>query len=398
METILRFAAALPVLVILYWVIPTRARSAFLLAASLAFAAFFSWQAVIFFLLNLVLVHRAGRYLAGEGARRPLVFRLMLLWLVGSLCTFKYLNQLLDLGLALLARAAIQPAVDLPRLVMPLGLSYVIFRMIHYTVERYRGRAPDSGFLDFGSYVLFFPTFLSGPVERFPAFHKQTEARAPFDVNHINYGLFRIISGLLKKFLVADPLGKLVMPVLRAPLVHGVSTTWAAMYGLAWQVYMDFSGYTDLAIGTSRLFGYKVMENFNLPYFKPNLAEIWRNWHISVYSFIRDYFFFPFFAVRASKLKLYVGIFLTFVVFMLWHEGSWRFLALGCYHGLGMLAYNWTQDLKKKNAGLSQLMAEKQVRPITTFLSASYFGFGFVFFVLEMKEVGGLVLHLVGLS
>ena len=398
MQTILSFAAALPVLVILFWVLPARLRSHFLLLCSLAFASFFSWQAAIFFVFNLVLVHQAGNYLAGDGARRPLVFRLMLLWLVGSLCTFKYINQLLSLALSALGGLFSSPDLTLPKLAMPLGLSYVIFRMIHYTVERYRGRAPESSLVDFGSYVLFFPTFLSGPVERFPAFHKQTAAAKPLDVNDINYGLFRIVSGLLKKFLAADPLGKLVLPVLKSPLTHGVGTTWAALYGLAIQVYMDFSGYTDLALGTSKLFGYKVMENFNLPYFKPNLAEIWRNWHISVYSFIRDYFFFPFFAVRSSRLKLNIGVFLTFVIFMVWHEGSWRFLSLGCYHGIGMLIYNNFQEIKKKNKGVSELMAHKETRPISTFISASYFGFGFVFFILEMKEVGHLALHLIGLK
>jgi len=397
METILQFAAALPVLVILFWVIPARARSGFLLLASLAFAAFFSWQAVIFFLLNLALVHRAGRYLAGDGDQRPQVFRLMLIWLVGSLCTFKYFNQLVDFGTSMWARMDMAPIIEgtIPRLAMPLGLSYVVFRMIHYTVERYRGRAPDSGFVDFGSYVLFFPTFLSGPVERFPAFHKQTEAQKRFDVNDINYGLFRIVSGLLKKFLAADPLGKLVLPVLKSPLTHGISTTWAALYGLAWQVYMDFSGYTDLALGVSRLFGYKVMENFNLPYFKPNLAEMWRNWHISVYSFIRDYFFFPFFGVRASFLKMQLGVILTFVVFMVWHEGSWRFLALGLYHGLGMVTWNVFQQLKRKNPSLRDLINHKDLKPLHTFFAFSFFGFGFVFFFLDVKAVVALLARLV---
>ena len=321
----------------------------------------------------------------------------MLIWLVGSLCTFKYFNQLVDFGTSMWARMDMAPIIEgtIPRLAMPLGLSYVVFRMIHYTVERYRGRAPDSGFVDFGSYVLFFPTFLSGPVERFPAFHKQTEAQKRFDVNDINYGLFRIVSGLLKKFLAADPLGKLVLPVLKSPLTHGISTTWAALYGLAWQVYMDFSGYTDLALGVSRLFGYKVMENFNLPYFKPNLAEMWRNWHISVYSFIRDYFFFPFFGVRASFLKMQLGVILTFVVFMVWHEGSWRFLALGLYHGLGMVTWNVFQQLKRKNPSLRDLINHKDLKPLHTFFAFSFFGFGFVFFFLDVKAVVALLARLV---
>jgi len=197
----------------------------------------------------------------------------------------------------------------------------------------------------------------------------------------------------VKKVGAADPLLSLVMPVLRAPAAFSRGVVVSSIYGLAVQVYMDFSGYTDLALGVSRLFGYKIMENFNLPYFRPNLAEVWRNWHISVYSFIRDYFFFPLFAVRGSALKLHVGIFLTFVVFMIWHDGSLRFLALGVYHGVGMVIWNLFQLLKRKSPSASQLISHPDLGPLHTFIAVSFFGFGFIFFVLEMAEVRALMLR-----
>jgi len=287
---------------------------------------------------------------------------------------------------------------------LPLGASYIIFRMIHYTVEIYRGRIPESSLSDFALYVLFIPTYWAGPVERFPAFQKQTEAQKKLNHSDINYGLFRIISGLVKTFLVAGPLRLLLinkdttlgaLGVLMAPALHGRTVVISSLYGLAVMVYMDFSGYTDLALGVAMLFGYKIMENFNLPYFKPNLAEMWRNWHISVYSFIRDYFFFPFFGVRASFLKMQLGVILTFVVFMVWHEGSWRFLALGLYHGLGMVTWNVFQQLKRKNPSLRDLINHKDLKPLHTFFAFSFFGFGFVFFFLDVKAVVALLARLV---
>jgi len=399
MQGVFIYAAILPVVVIIHWAaVPARWRSLYLLLCSLGFIASYSWTSALYFLANIAVVHQACRYLSHkERARRPAVLKLTLLWLIGSLCVFKYTNILVDAGLHLALRLSLVEAssqLSLPQILLPLGISYIIFRLIHCTVESYRGRLPkEYSLVDLACYVLFFPTFLSGPVERFPAFHCQTAAQQDFDFNHINYGLFRILSGAVKKVGAADPLLSLVMPVLRAPAAFSRGVVVSSIYGLAVQVYMDFSGYTDLALGVSRLFGYKIMENFNLPYFRPNLAEVWRNWHISVYSFIRDYFFFPLFAVRGSALKLHVGIFLTFVVFMIWHDGSLRFLALGVYHGVGMVIWNLFQLLKRKSPSASQLISHPDLGPLHTFIAVSFFGFGFIFFVLEMAEVRALMLR-----
>ena len=405
MQEIFIYAAVLLVAVPLYWIVPAPWRGTALLVGSVAVIARVDWISAVYFLVMVGLTFYAGRYLRDrEAARRSALFRLMLLWLIGNLCWFKYTNQavawLLSLGAA--SWVSLEPGTSLPRVVMPLGASYIIFRMIHYTVEIYRGRIPQSSLADFALYVLFIPTYVAGPVERFPAFQKQTAAQKKLDHSDINYGLFRIISGLVKKFLVAESLKPLiigdpaarVLGVLLAPAAHGKAVVVSSLYGLAVMVYMDFSGYTDLALGVAMLFGYKIMENFNLPYFKPNLAEMWRNWHISVYSFIRDYFFFPFFGVRASFFKMQLGVILTFVVFMVWHEGSWRFLALGLYHGLGMVTWNVFQQLKRKNAALRDLINHKDLRPLHTFIAFSFFGFGFIFFFLDMDGVVALVARL----
>ena len=398
MQQIFIYAVMLVVAVPLYWVLPVRWRSPALLAGSVALIARVDWVGAAYFLVMVALTFAAGRRLRQkDSAGRALLFKLTLLWLVGNLCWFKYTNlaltTLLDAGAG--GWLSLDPGLTTWRVAMPLGASYIIFRMIHYVVESYRGRIPDSSLGDFALYVLFIPTYVAGPVERFPAFQKQTEAQKKLDQSDINYGLFRLISGLVKKFFVAEPL-KLVLPVLLHPALFGKAVVVSAMYGLAIHVYMDFSGYTDLALGVAMLFGYKIMENFNLPYFKPNLAEMWRNWHISVYSFIRDYFFFPFFGVRASFFKMQLGVIMTFVVFMVWHEGSWRFLTLGLYHGLGMVTWNVFQLVKRKNSTVREIVNHKDLAPLHTFIAFTFFGFGFIFFVLDMDGVVNLVVRLVG--
>ena len=406
MQEIFIYAAVLLVAVPLYWVVPASWRATALLVGSVAVISRVDWTSAVYFLLMVGLTYYAGQYLRRkDAARRSALFKLTLAWLVGNLCFFKYTNQLVELLISQGARhwLVLPPDLEIPSVVMPLGASYIIFRMIHYTVEIYRGRIPESCLADFALYVLFIPTYVAGPVERFPAFQRQTAAKKKLDLSDINYGLFRIISGLVKKFLVAEPLKPLIMGdpatkvlgVLLAPAAHGKTVVVSSLYGLAVMVYMDFSGYTDLALGVSMLFGYKIMENFNLPYFKPNLAEMWRHWHISVYSFIRDYFFFPFFGLRSSFFKMQLGVILTFVVFMIWHEGSWRFLALGLYHGLGMVTWNVFQQLKRNNAALRDLINHKDLKPLHTFIAFSFFGFGFIFFFLELDGVVALVARLV---
>jgi D-alanyl-lipoteichoic acid acyltransferase DltB (MBOAT superfamily) len=166
-----------------------------------------------------------------------------------------------------------------------------------------------------------------------------------------------------------------IMPVLRDPAAFPRHTVIMSIYGAAIWLYMDFGGYTDMAIGVSHLFGYSIMENFNMPFFKKNIALFWRNWHISVYSWIRDYFFFPFF-VRGGKVKLYAGIFLTMLVFMLWHAPTINFLVAGIYNGIGLVAWKVFRDAREKSRVLSRITSVKGMGVVATLLTFSYASFG----------------------
>ncbi|NWG01870.1 MAG: MBOAT family protein [Syntrophaceae bacterium] len=366
-------------------------------------------------MLHIVLVYLAGLYLTQVENKKKLILILTLLWLIGNLCFFKYselfINAILGSGL----RLSWMPKVTLPSLLLPLGMSYIIFRLIHFVVEVYKRKSPKCSFIDFGLYVLFFPTFLAGPVERFKPFHTQTmELKAP-DLSSINQGLFRILLGILKKFVIADTLaGKgfakemiqliaakqfVVADNLSGGIIHALQIPESYprflvllfVYGTAIQIYLDFSGYTDMALGVSRLFGYKIMENFNRPFFQRNIALFWRNWHISVYSWIRDYFFFPFFGYRASTLKIYIGIFMTMIVFMLWHKGNLNFLLLGIYNGLGLVIWQLYQEVKRKYPTLRKWSLQPYVKPIAIFFTFNFVSVSFLFFHLDLSQIYAVV-------
>ncbi|MFC2167002.1 MBOAT family O-acyltransferase, partial [Acidobacteriota bacterium] len=164
-----------------------------------------------------------------------------------------------------------------------------------------------------------------------------------------------------------------------------------SIYALSIRIYMDFSGYTDLAVGASRLFGYKIMENFNRPFFKKNIVLFWRNWHISVYSWIRDYFFFPVFGSQASVAKLYMGLFLSMVVFHLWHEASFGFLIMGVYHGAGLVIFQLFQELKKRLHFPQRKGYQRWLDPLSTILTFSFVSFGFLFFGNDIQYALDLI-------
>lgn len=258
-----------------YWfIVPRKWRSIFLFAASLYFMSLFSFKFTIYFVFNALLIYIAGVFIRREEKNRKLFLKFSLIWLIGSLCIFKYspilMNSISKLGFQFL----MMPETAFSKIALPLGMSYIIFRLIHYIVEIYRKTLPDHTFWDAALYVFFFPTFIAGPVERFQKFHPQTAANKPLDPSDINYGLFRIISGLFKKFIIADNLAPVIMPLLNSPQESSRWLLILAIYGLAIQVYMDFSGYTDMALGVSRLFGYKIVENFNYPFFQKKHCHV----------------------------------------------------------------------------------------------------------------------------
>jgi len=395
MENLFLYLVSLCLGIFIYWfILPSQWRSLFLFLMSLLFISLFNLKYVLYFLLHMVLVYSAGLYIDKVEQKKRLILTLTLLWLIGNLCFFKYSDLFFSAIVESGSGFSWMPKITFPALLLPLGMSYIIFRLIHFVVEVYKKKIPRSSFIDFGLYVLFFPTFLAGPVERFKPFHTQTiEMKAP-DLSSINQGLFRIILGVAKKFIVADTLARWIIPALHTPESHPRFLVLLFVYGAAIRIYLDFSGYTDMALGVSRLFGYKIMENFNRPFFQRNVAQFWRNWHISVYSWIRDYFFFPFFGYRASTLKIYLGIFMTMVLFMLWHKGNLNFLLLGIYHGLGLVVWQLFQEMKRKYPSIRKWSLRPVFKPIAIFFTFNFVSVSFLLFYLDLPHLYAVLIRI----
>ena len=391
-EYILGVAAALAVAVAAYWlIVPAGRRPLFLLVLSVLATALINAVFAIYFLVNIAIVYAAAAAVRQERANRKAVLVLSLVWLVGNLCFFKYgmtlFRKIAEAGLPPVAGAS---AVGI---LFPMGMSYVVFRLVHYMVESYRGNVPRGTFTELALYVIFFPTFLAGPVDRFQRFQPQVRKDKRLTLTDANAGLQRIFIGLVRKFIVADYLGGVILPILRNPEGHERWIVILSSYGVLLQLYMDFGGYTDMALGISKLFGFDIMENFNKPLFQKNIAMFWRNWHISVYTWIRDYFFFPLFGTSASTARMYIGIVCSMTAFMLWHGATLGWVALGLYHSAAMIVLDMFQNAKKRSPALRRFMGKSAVGYVCMFLTFSFTNFGIMFFTLETEGVARLVMR-----
>lgn len=316
---------------VVYWLLPKGRRTVFLLAASGIFVFYHVPVHVVMLLAVGTLVYWAGRFLAG----RRLITALSVVAAVSFLAYYKYQGLAADLLNKLEAILPGLPDFAAPPLVIPLGISFFTFKIIHYLVDSYRGTRPDGSYSSFLLYIFFFPILPSGPIERWPDFQAQNKDQAGFQWAYPAEGGRRIITGLFKKLVIADT------AAVFAGQIHSAGLSsfayWVIAYAYTVQIYFDFAGYSDIAIGSARLFGYRIMENFNNPYLKRNLSLFWKNWHMSLTGWFRDYVFIP---LGGSRVPFGRVVFNTLVVMGLtglWHGAALHFIAWGLYHGAGLI-------------------------------------------------------------
>lgn len=327
--------------VLLYWLLPLSWRNYFLLAAGGAFLAYFLPLEVV-----LLLAVSTGVYLIGNHLKdRLLVLILSVLIIVAVLAYYKYQGLLADLLHKLAAWLPGLPSFHVPRLVVPLGISFFTFKLIHYLVDSYRGTRPPGSYGQFLVYMFFFPILPSGPIERWPAFHRQNGEIGSFCWEYIAEGSQRIIAGLFKKLVLADT-AAIYAANLNSPGYSHISY-WIAAYAYALQIYCDFSGYSDIAIGSARLFGYRIMENFDYPYLKRNLSLFWKSWHISLTSWFIEYIFIPLGGSRVSFGRIILNTLIVMGITGLWHGAALHFIAWGLFHGIGLIILRIYSKLSK---------------------------------------------------
>lgn len=324
-----------------YWALPwLAARRALLIVASLAFYAWWDYRFVALLLYVTVVAYLAARGVARWPAQGKRIVGLSLVLQLGQLAIFKYTNFLLGAASDLAQLAGSHVTIRPLTILLPIGVSFYTFHGISYVVDVYRKKLERPLSLPVVMlYIVFFPQLVAGPIVRADLFIPQTERPARLGARDLIVALKLICIGLICKSVFADRLGPLVDKVFAAPAKFDNHTLASAAVGFYSQIYFDFVGYSTMAIGLSRLFGFKLPRNFDYPYRSTSITEFWRRWHISLSSWLRDYLYIPLGGNRLGTFKQYRNLFLTMLIGGLWHGASYNFLLWGAAHGLALAVH-----------------------------------------------------------
>ncbi|MEP7135980.1 MAG: MBOAT family O-acyltransferase [Chloroflexota bacterium] len=284
-----------------------------------------------------------------------------------------------------------------------LGFSYIAFRLIHVLRDKQMGRLLELTLPEFATYVVFFPSLSAGPIDRAERFAKDLQKDFALTQDETLLAGQRIVIGLFKKFVIADALAMLALNDALAVQVRTMGWMWIHLYAYAFQIYFDFSGYTDIAIGIARLVGIKLPENFLSPYTKPNLTQFWNSWHITLTQWIRSYFFNPFNRwIRGYKslpawTMILIGQLATMLIIGLWHGVTVNFILWGAWHGLGLFIQNRWSDFAKTRFTTTDLRLQTALRLGGALLTFHFVALGWVFFALSSPSISWhLILKLFG--
>jgi len=380
------FALFLPIVFALYWSLPRKvsAQNLLLLVASYVFYAWWDYRFLSLLFISSVITYLLGRGLEKEEqpARRRMILWASLLVNLGTLFLFKYLGFFVDSFVAFLNLFGFHAGSLTLRIILPLGISYYTFQMLGYTIDVYRKQFPATrDLIAFLLFTGFFPKLVAGPIERASNLMPQLQKERTFQMAQAKDGLRQMLWGFFKKTVIADNLAAHVSYIYGNYTALDGATIVLGTFLFAVQIYCDFSGYSDLAIGTARLFGIGLMQNFAYPYFSRDIAEFWRRWHISLSTWFRDYVFFPLGSLRKGKLIAVRNIVITFTLSGLWHGAAWTYVTWGLLLGI----YFIPQMIRGRQRRRSRLVAQGKlwptfaelVRMLATFLLVML---GWVFF------------------
>ena len=346
----LSFLIFFPVVTALYFVLPHRFRWAMLLLASCVFYMAFVPAYIAILAVTIIIDYAAGILIedsAGGNRKTWLVVSIVSTCLV--LFIFKYFN-FFNANLAALASFIHwNYSVQALGLILPIGLSFHTFQSLSYVVEVYRGRQKaERHFGIYALYVMFYPQLVAGPIERPQNLLHQFYEKHKFDDQRVADGLKLMAWGLFKKVVIADRLAVMVNHVYNDPTSYeGIPLIIATVF-FAFQIYCDFSGYSDMAIGAAQVMGFRLMDNFNRPYFSRTISEFWKRWHISLSTWFRDYLYIPLGGNRVSNSRRNVNLFLTFLVSGFWHGANWTFIIWGALHGAYLVLGNETRQHRER--------------------------------------------------
>ena len=365
----IQFAIFLPIVFLLYWFVfdrfiskskhQLRLQNAFVLVASYVFYGWWDWRFLLLIAFTSFCSWGSG-LLIGKAETK------------GKAKTWMWLNIVLNLGILALFKyydffvtefaQLFHISTDglLLKVILPVGISFYTFQALSYSIDVYRGKiAPTKDIVAFFAFISFFPQLVAGPIERATNLLPQFLKKREFLYDNAVDGMRQILWGLFKKIVVADNCAVYVDQVFSTYAEQSGSTLLMAAIFFTFQIYGDFSGYSDIAIGTAKLFGIKLMRNFNVPYFSRNIAEFWRRWHISLTTWFRDYVYIPLGGSRVSKSKVIRNTFIIFLVSGFWHGANWTFIAWGAFHAILFLPL----ILTGKNRKYTNQVAEGRFLP-----------------------------------
>lgn len=331
--TIIFFVGILSV----YYILPVKMRWVLLLAGSMLFYMSADWRMSFLIIGSIAASYYAGVKIenAEEEKKKKIWLRGSVFLLVLVLFLFKYFDFFTECISGVLSIFGMENDALTLRLIIPLGISYYTFKMLSYLADIYSGKIMAEKHIGYYAlYILFFPQILCGPIERAEHFLPQLRTGCKFKEALFTEGMKNMLAGLFKKVVIADRLITYVGSVFEAPLEYPALASVFAVFFYAIQIYCDFSGYSDMAIGMAKMFGLRTRENFDYPYFSKDIKEFWKRWHISLSSWLRDYVYIPLGGNRKGKLKTKWNLLVTFLVSGLWHGSSLNFIVWGGIHGI----------------------------------------------------------------
>jgi alginate O-acetyltransferase complex protein AlgI len=336
----LEFAFFLPIVFLLYWFVTHRSlklQNALLLLASYFFYGWWDWRFLSLIAFSSLVDYFVGLSLANAETRikRRLLILVSILVNIGFLGFFKYFNFFAESFAQAFTLLGDPLEISSLKIILPVGISFYTFQTLSYSIDIYRKKlTPTKDFVAFFAFVSFFPQLVAGPIERASNLLPQFQSKRNFKYHEAVDGCRQILWGLFKKIVIADNCAEFVNIIFEDPAAHSSSTLILGVILFSFQIYGDFSGYSDIAIGVARLFGFKLMRNFAYPYFSRNIGEFWRRWHITLSTWFRDYLYIPIGGSRGSTLLQIRNIFIVFLVSGLWHGANWTFLCWGALHAL----------------------------------------------------------------
>jgi len=395
----IKYLLFLIAVVLIYFIIPAKFRSIYLLICSYAFYAYWSWKYLFLLVFFTILIFLSGYgiYKANSVKNKKYYFYLCLFISVIILCFFKYYNFFIDDVISAYGKFGININYLHFRILLPLGISYFIFQGLSYILDIYRAQLkPEYSFTNVALFISFFPQITAGPIERAKNILPKYKDSLKPSFNNIKIAFYLISVGLFKKIVLGDNLGKIVNNIFDKPEFYTSIELFMALILYSFQIYLDFSGYSNVACGAAKLFGVDIMQNFRQPYFSKSIGEFWRRWHISLSSWFRDYFFLPVtFSLIRFKMKLNIfrklntertgyilGSLLTMFLIGIWHGSGLSFIIWGLLHGVYLSISNITDKPRKR---LSRIFYKKNknLSYIKIFITYFLVLFGWLFFRSE---------------